>query len=392
MTGLPAKREIADYLRRRFGRRHCVLTNRGTTALAAALHALDRPAGASALFPAVLCSIPVFAARFAGWRPAFADVNLSDANFDLDDVARALAGGGGQVGAVVPVHMFGKVDDVERLDRMARDAGAVLIEDVALSLGAERGGRPAGSFGRLSCFSFVRKMIPLEMGGAVMTDDPELARRAAAWVDARPPLRPGTGGETAAALRAFHALTGYVATGDWDRRALLDGFEGEFRRLFLARTDDADWDAATAIAELETLDTVLRARRARAEVYDTALHHPRILPFDRSGSALFAYPVRLDGWAAEDVLDFASKQGYTFRRIAYPDIHPVFGARRPMPHAAVLERELIGMPLDDDRPVSDFWEYASDFEKTLKAYESAAPGRAPVDVRGRLEMRMGGLS
>jgi len=392
MTGLPAKREIADYLQRRFGRRHCVLTNRGTTALAAALHALDRPAGAAALFPAVLCSIPVFATRFAGWTPAFADVNLSDANFDLDDAARALADGGGRVGAVVPVHMFGKVDDVERLERLARGAGAALIEDVALSLGAERGGRPAGAFGRLACFSFVRKMIPLEMGGAVMTDDPDLARRAAAWVDAHPPPRPGAGAETAAALRAFHALTGYVATGDWRRRALLDGFEGEFRRLFLARTEDVDWDAPTALAELEKLDAVLRARRARAEVYDTALHHPRVVPLDRSGSALFAYPVRLTGWAAEDVLDFASEQGYTFRRIAYPDIHPVFGARRPMPHAAVLERELIGLPLDDDRPVSDFWEYAADFEKTVGAYELVGPGRPPVDIRGRLEMRMGGVT
>lgn len=390
MTGASHKRDIADYLARRFGRRHCVLTNRGTTALAAALHALDRPAGTAALFPAVLCSIPVFAARFAGWVPDFADVNTADANFDLEDVARRMSAGG--VGAVVPVHMFGKVDDVERLDQWARDAGAALIEDVALSLGAERGGRPAGSFGRLACLSFVRKMIPLEMGGAVLTDDPDLARRAAAWVDALPPLRPGAGGETMAALRAFHALTGYVAAGDWRRRELLDSFEGEFRRLFLARTEDADWHAPTALSELDTLDAVLAARRARAEVYDTALHHPRLVPLDRSGSALFAYPVRLAGWAAEDVLDFASEQGYTFRRIAYPDIHPVFGPRRPMPHAEVLERELVGLPLDDDRPVSDFWEYAADFEKTIGAYESAALGRPPLDVRGRLEMRMGGVT
>ena len=81
MTGLPRQREIADYLRRRFGRRHCVLTNRGTTALAAALHALDRPAGASALFPPSFVRFRCLQARFARMAPAFADVNLSDANF-----------------------------------------------------------------------------------------------------------------------------------------------------------------------------------------------------------------------------------------------------------------------------------------------------------------------
>jgi dTDP-4-amino-4,6-dideoxygalactose transaminase len=387
-----ARAEVADYLRRRFGRRFCVLTNRGTTALTAALHALDRPAGSAALFPAVLCSIPVFAARFAGWAPAFADVNLADANFDGDDVARVLQKGAGRVGAVVPVHMFGKIDDVEGLARRAADGGAALIEDVALSLGAERDGRPAGSVGTLACYSFVRKMIPLEMGGAVMTDDPDLARRARDFIEALPPLRPGEGAETAAALRAFHAVTGYVAAGDWRRRELLDAFEGEFRRLFLARTTDTDWDARTVVAELEKLDDVLRARRARAEVYETALHHPRAIPLDRAGSALFAYPVRLKGWAAEDVLDFAAEQGYTFRRIAYPDVHRVFGPRRSMPNAESVERELVGMPLDDDRPVSDFWGYAADFEKILSAYEKAVPGRRAIDVRGRLEMRMGGLA
>lgn len=387
-----ARAEVADYLQRRFGRRFCVLTNRGTTALTAALRALDRPPGVAALFPAVLCSIPVFAARFAGWTPAFADVNLADANFDLTDVAGVLREAGGRVGAVVPVHMFGKMDDVERLAEMAAGAGAALIEDVALSLGAERGGRPAGTVGTLACLSFVRKMVPLEMGGAVLTDDPALARRARDFVESLPPLRPGEGAETAAALRAFHALTGYVAAGDWRRRELLEGFEGEFRRLFLARTTDAEWDARTVMAELEKVDDVLRARRARAEVYETALHHPRAVPLDRAGSALFAYPVRLQGWAAEDLLDFAAEQGYTFRRIAYPDIHPVFGPRRPMPHAATIEREMVGLPLDDDRPVSEFWGYAADFDKMVGAYESVAPHRPPADTRGRLEMRMGGMS
>lgn len=385
-----SRAKIADALCRRFGRRYAVLTNRGTTALTAALRALDQPAGTRALFPAVLCSIPVFAARFAGWEPAFADVNLADANFDLNDVERVLTASAGRVGAIVPVHMYGKMDDLDGLETLARAHGASVIEDVALSLGASRHGRPAGARGRLSCFSFVRKMLPLEMGGAVLTDEPELARRAQDFVDACPPHRPDRREETAAALKAFHALTGYVAAGDWARRDLLAPFQGEFQRLFLERTSDEDWDAGAALSELDRLEDILQARRARAEVYEMALRHPRIVTLDRSGSAHFAFPVRLAGWSVEDVLAFASDRGYTFNRIAYPDIHPVFAARRPMPQAEILEREGMGFPLDDNQPVSHFWEYAGDFVRVLEEYERAVENRPALNLRGRLEMRMGG--
>ena len=140
-----------------------------------------------------------------------------------------------------------------------------------------------------------------------MTDDPELARRAAACRRARP--RCGRGrGRLPRPLRAFHALTGYVATGDWDRRALLTVSRGVPLVVLAGRTTP-DWDAATAIAELETLDTVLRARCARAEVYATRrCITPRFCPSIGRGRPV-CLPVRLDGWAVKTILDFASKQG-----------------------------------------------------------------------------------
>lgn len=61
-----------------------------------------------------MCSIPVFAARFAGRAPAFADVNLLDANFDLASVEQAIREGGVGAGGS-PVHMFGKPDNMDGL-------------------------------------------------------------------------------------------------------------------------------------------------------------------------------------------------------------------------------------------------------------------------------------
>jgi dTDP-4-amino-4,6-dideoxygalactose transaminase len=384
-----ARPVIEDKLASFFGRKYCVLTNRGTTSLAAAFFALDRPKGTRALFPAVMCSIPVFAAGFAGWTPAFADVNGSDSNFDLGDVERVLKSGG--VGAVVPVHMFGKPDDVDGLEELCRRYGADLVEDAALSMGAVYRGRPVGSLGRISCLSFVRKMLPLEMGGAVLTDEPGLAARVRVFVAGLPPERSSRRDEVAAAMKAFHSVTGFVAAGDWARRDLLAPYGDEFRRLLLGSTSEEDWRDSIVLEELAALPDALQARRARAEVFEDGLGESLIQPLDRSGSSLFAYPVRLPGVSVEDFMAFSSNRGYTFKRIAYPDIHPIFGPRQRFPNAETLEREVIGLPLDDDQPVSAFWEYASDFRTAVEDFAKGAPSRRPFDFRGKLELRMGGV-
>jgi dTDP-4-amino-4,6-dideoxygalactose transaminase len=382
------RKEIEAALAAFHGRRFCVLTNRGTTALTASLRALERP-GAGVVFPAVMCSVPVFAGPFAGMKPLFADVRLSDGNIDLADLEKLLKEQAGKVAAVVPVHMFGRPQDMEKLSALCAAHGASVVEDVALSMGAVHGGRRTGGWGRLSCLSFVRKMIPLEMGGAVLTDEPALAEKVRAFVDALPPPPENNLNETGPAMKAFHAITGYVAAGGWSRRALLAPFEGEFRRLLLASTVESDWDAPLVIRELEGLEDAVRARRARAEVYEGALSHPRIAPMDHDGSCFFAYPVRLEGFSAEGFLSFAAERGYSFKRLAYPDVSPIFGAARALPNAERIERETVGFPVDDDQPVSSFWEYAADFVKVFEEYAAAAPTLRPFDWRGRMEMRMG---
>lgn len=381
-----AKSSIEGALANHFGRRFCVLTNRGTTALTAALHALDRP-GAGVVFPGAMCSIPVFAATFAGWRPVFADVNLEDGNFDLADLARVMEEEKGRVGAVAPVHMFGEPDNMEALKALCDQQGAALLEDGALSMGATYQGRPAGAWGRLSCLSFVRKMIPLEMGGAVLTDEPDLARRAQSYVDALPPPPTGQRQLVHAAMKAFHSLTGFVAAGDWIRIELLRPFEEEFRRLLLSSTEEGDWQAEVVLRELATLDDVVAARRKRAEVYDMALHHPRFRPLARRGGCLFAYPARLVDSQAEDFLQWSSEQGHHFRRIAYPAVHRAFGSTRTLPNAERLEKELWGLPVDDNQALSSFWELARDMQNSLDEYFKEA--RPVSDWRGRLELRMG---
>jgi dTDP-4-amino-4,6-dideoxygalactose transaminase len=387
-VGTLSKAKIESILTDYFGRRFCCLTNRGTTALTAAFVGLNLPPGTRVVFPAAMCSIPVFSALFAGLRPEFADVNLDDANFDLADLERTLSQAKDRIGAVVPIHMFGRPDNMDALQDLCRRYGAALVEDAALSLGAAYKGKPVGSLGQISCLSFVRKMLPLEMGGAVLTDDPDLEARMRTFVVDLPRPAAQNREKVQAAMRAFHGLTSYAAAEDWGKKALLAPFREEFQRLLLSRTVDEDWADSIVLKELDALSQVIAARRVRAEVYETVLQHPRLRPLQHTDSVLFAYALRLDGVPAEAFLDFAESRGFLFRRIAYPDIHPIFRDPGSFPNAETVEREVIGLPIDETQPVSSCWEYAQDFLKLFQEFVETKRDFSDFFWRGRLERRM----
>jgi dTDP-4-amino-4,6-dideoxygalactose transaminase len=110
----------------------------------------------------------------AGARPALVDIDLRTYNLDPARVAERV---GPRTRAVMPVHLFGRCADMEELARAA--PGVPLIEDAAQAIGAERGGRRAGSIGELGCFSFFpsKNLGGFGDGGLVTTGDPELAAR-----------------------------------------------------------------------------------------------------------------------------------------------------------------------------------------------------------------------
>ena len=84
--------------------------------------------------------------------------------------------------AVVPVHLYGQVADVEVIGTLCRRYGIALIEDCAQAHGARRNGRMAGTFGDAATFSFypTKNLGALGDGGAVVARDPALAARVAA--------------------------------------------------------------------------------------------------------------------------------------------------------------------------------------------------------------------
>jgi len=110
----------------------------------------------------------------AGAKPVLVDVR-EDYNMDPSAFEAAITS---RTKAVIPVHLNGRVCEMDGIMAVAKKHGLVVIEDAAQALGAAFAGKRAGSFGLAGCFSFYpfKALGGLGDGGAVTTDDPEVAR------------------------------------------------------------------------------------------------------------------------------------------------------------------------------------------------------------------------
>jgi dTDP-4-amino-4,6-dideoxygalactose transaminase len=164
------ERDFADVA----GVPHAVAVNSGTTALVASLQVLDLKPGDEVVTSPFTFVATVNAILEAGATVRFADI--SDVDFCVDPAAVAAAIGP-RTKALMPVHLYGQMADMDALESLARPHGLPIVEDAAQAVGATYRGRPAGSYG-LGCFSlYATKNITTAEGGVITTSDDTLADR-----------------------------------------------------------------------------------------------------------------------------------------------------------------------------------------------------------------------
>ncbi len=153
----------------------------GTAALHLALAALDVGPGDVCVVPAISFLSTATAARFCGADVVFADVDPTTGLMTGQTLAVAIAEAGGQLKAVLPVHLGGRICAMDELSQMARAAGAVIVEDACHALGGhDAAGRTVGgcALSDAAAFSFHPvKTIAAGEGGMVTTNDLALAER-----------------------------------------------------------------------------------------------------------------------------------------------------------------------------------------------------------------------
>jgi dTDP-4-amino-4,6-dideoxygalactose transaminase len=156
------------------GVRHAVGVGSGTEALCLALKACGVGPGDEVITTALSFFATAEAIVWAGAIPVYVDVEPG--GFNLDPAGLAVARSP-RTRAIVPVHLFGRCADMARIRAFADAEGLPVIEDAAQAIGASRGGRRAGAWGRAGCFSFypAKSLGAAGDAGAVTTDDDALA-------------------------------------------------------------------------------------------------------------------------------------------------------------------------------------------------------------------------
>ncbi|HMO50324.1 MAG TPA: DegT/DnrJ/EryC1/StrS family aminotransferase [Kiritimatiellia bacterium] len=166
------EREVADYSHCQFG----IGASSGTDALLMALMAAGIQAGDEVITsPFTFFATAGCIARL-GARPVFVDID--PVTFNLDP-ARIEAAVTPRTKAIMPVHLYGQMAEMEPIMSVAERHGLIVIEDAAQAIGAEYRGRRAGSIGHMGCFSFFpsKNLGGFGDGGMVTTNDPVLAEK-----------------------------------------------------------------------------------------------------------------------------------------------------------------------------------------------------------------------
>lgn len=298
------------------GARHAIVTNNGTTALHLALVALGVGPGDEVLVPTVTYIATANAVTYCGATPVLVDVCPGTLNIDPDDLERRLTP---RTKGIIPVHLYGHPVDMDPITQFATKHDLFVLEDAAEALGAQYRGRPVGSLGRCATFSFFgNKIITTGEGGAVTTDDDELAGR----------LRILRGQGMDPARRYWFPVVGY-----------------NYRMTNI--------QAAIGLAQMEGFDTALADRLRLAAWYNEALSPlvnilelPSTAPWALHAFWMYTVFLKRGGAAERDAAMRAlDADGIETRPVFYPMHHlPPYRQQSSFPVADAWAQRGINLP------------------------------------------------
>jgi dTDP-4-amino-4,6-dideoxygalactose transaminase len=157
---------------------HCVGVSNGLDALHIALKTLGIGTGDEVIVPSNTYIATLLAVSYVGAHPVLVEPDIRTYNIDPANIEQAITA---KTKAIMPVHLYGQACNMTAIMAIAEKHGLYVIEDNAQSQGATFDGKAAGSWGHINGTSFYpgKNLGALGDAGAVTTNDPELAQKAA---------------------------------------------------------------------------------------------------------------------------------------------------------------------------------------------------------------------
>ena len=316
------------------GAAHAIATVNGTAALHVALLLSGVQPDDEVLIPALTFVATANAVAYCGATPHLVDSAYDSLGLDpnaLDEYLKSISEPkdnslinrvtGKTIRAVVPMHTFGHPVDMHSLSKVCQKYSLAIVEDAAESLGSTYHGKHTGRFGQISTLSFNgNKIVTTGGGGAILTDDPEIARR------------------------AKHITTTARTPHRWAISHDEIGFNYRMPNL----------NAALGCAQLEALPEFVDRKRRLARLYEEAFEGIEDATFvsepvgTKSNYWLNAILLSEDmAHTREDVLECLNNAGI-MARPCWTLMHrlPMYQncPRAPLPVAEDIERRLINLP------------------------------------------------
>ena len=159
------------------GARNCIGVGNGTDAIFIALIALGISPGDEVITAANSFIATSEAITMAGGRVVFADIDPGTYNLDVEDLERKITP---KTRVIIPVHLYGQPADMDPIVEIAEKYDLKVVEDAAQAHGALYKGRKVGTLGDIATFSFYpgKNLGAYGDGGAIVTDDDEVAKKA----------------------------------------------------------------------------------------------------------------------------------------------------------------------------------------------------------------------
>lgn len=258
----PFVKQFEERMSATVNRKYGVAVANGTAALEIAVRAVGVEEGDEVIMPTFTIISCAMAVTKLGAVPVLVDSNLHTWNMNVDEIEKKITS---RTKAILLVHLYGLPAEVDKILELAKKYNLKVIEDAAEMHGQTYKGKPCGSFGDASIFSFYpNKHVTTGEGGMVVTDNEEIAER----------------------CRAYRNLCFRK-----DVRYVHDEISDNYRFTNL--------QAAVGLAQLERLDEFIEKKRKIGRYYTKHLSNVKglVLPIEHTGYAeniYWVYGVLLD--------------------------------------------------------------------------------------------------